>query len=230
MVAVLAMLLAVQQSEVTLTSLKILAPEGRATDGRSLKNGQVGDVGTEDKGSLGSTEGYKDLADVAGGAEYFDEVEGYEGYDSEGERESYEGISSMQDMFLLKEGGKVKYTVSYPPAKYRFHKHMLNKTLCDRYTLECIDVSPFVFDGFFKIIIPNCSFSSCSGPISKYRFQKRMLNKTLCEEYPRQMLLPLTAHATLKDGSSWSCKNTTHPWICICALWLANKQIYKLVV
>ncbi|EFO26238.1 hypothetical protein LOAG_02250 [Loa loa] len=44
--------------------------------------------------------------------------------------------SLKQDIFMLH--GSNKFKVSYPPAKYRFFKTMLNKDLCDQYTLECI--------------------------------------------------------------------------------------------
>ncbi|KAM3716605.1 Glutaminyl-peptide cyclotransferase-like protein [Dirofilaria immitis] len=39
-------------------------------------------------------------------------------------------------MFILQELNEFK--VSYPPAEFRFHKSLLNKGLCDHYTLECI--------------------------------------------------------------------------------------------
>ncbi|VDK27709.1 unnamed protein product [Gongylonema pulchrum] len=54
--------------------------------------------------------------------------------------ETDEKNSSKHDMLLLKEDGQATYVVSYPPAKYRFNREMLDKPLCDQYTMECIDV------------------------------------------------------------------------------------------
>lgn len=57
----------------------------------------------------------------------------------ESDIKKYKEKSSVQDMFMLKE--PIRFKVSYPPAEYRFFKSMLNKDLCDQYTLECIYVN-----------------------------------------------------------------------------------------
>ncbi|VDK66819.1 unnamed protein product [Onchocerca ochengi] len=59
----------------------------------------------------------------------------HKGFDHQGIKESKQK-PVRQDMFVLKES--TGFEVSYPLVEHRFYQSMLNKDLCDQYTLECI--------------------------------------------------------------------------------------------